>query len=70
MAIGDLLGSIGQGAGNVAASAADSAREAVLSQYPGYGSLWTYDADGLDLTDMGAFLLGAFAATLFWVVVK
>lgn len=36
------------------------ATDAVLGQYPGYGSLWTYDG-GVNVTRMGQITLGGLA---------
>lgn len=40
-----------------------------LSQYPGYGDLWTYDArDGVEVTAAGAVALGVAAVALWFVL--
>lgn len=45
-----------------------TATDAVGSQYPGYGDLWTYDTqEGVEVTDKGAIVLGAVAVGL-WLV--
>lgn len=46
------------------------AADTVLRQYPGYGRLWTYDADGVHVTRGGAVALGAAAVGLWYVVVR
>ena len=45
-----------------------SATNAVLGQYPGYGSLWTYDSSGLHVTQTGWVAIGAAGFGLWWVL--